>query len=322
MNDDPADLLRRHALRVTPQRRAIIRAFAGGAAEHLSAEEVHARAMREVPELSRGTVYATLAELTEVGVLGSVGAPEPVRYETNVEPHQHFRCRVCLRVFDVAIDPPALTKLRREGFEVERVAILAEGVCSECHEYERGLKDGVDSVVERRTVGDTVLGTLACAPLETTLGTLALGASDVGIVRIAFDHHADFEPLIRRARTRRGSRAARARVDAAAAAIEALLGGSESQAVDVLDPAGRAAADQDALEALRSVPYGSTASYETLDLDLSPYRRGYAYGTNPMPLILPCHRITRGVERPEVYVGGGDLRRRLLDAEAARHGAR
>src|SRR5579885_2287171 len=120
MIEDPGELLRRHALRVTPQRRAILGAFSGGATEHLSAEEVHARALRPVPELGRGTVYATLAELNELGVLGAVGASEPVRFETNVEPHDHFQCRLCMRLFDVEIDRPSTARLAREGFLVER----------------------------------------------------------------------------------------------------------------------------------------------------------------------------------------------------------
>src|SRR5689334_11907053 len=119
MASDPADLLKRHALRVTPQRRAILGVFSGGPTEHLSAEEVHARALRAVPELGRGTVYATLAELNELGILGSVGAPEPVRYETNVAPHHHFRCRLCLRLWDISMEEPSTAGLRREGFSVE-----------------------------------------------------------------------------------------------------------------------------------------------------------------------------------------------------------
>jgi Fur family peroxide stress response transcriptional regulator len=209
MADDPGNVLRRHSLRVTPQRRAILGAFGGGSTEHLSAEEVHARALRDVPELGRGTVYATLAELNELGILGSVGAPEPVRYETNVEPHHHFRCRLCMRLFDIAIEPPSTAALAKEGYSVERVVVAAEGVCVECRRYGQGLEDGARSMIERRLVDDATLAGLACSRHDSPLGPLAIAASDTGIVRIAFDDHADFEPVLERMRTRRGSRAAR-----------------------------------------------------------------------------------------------------------------
>src|SRR5512132_4416217 len=97
---DVGHLLRELGLRSTPQRRAILLAFERGPAAHLSADEVHARASRELPDLGRGTVYATLAEFTELGLLAAFGTPDPVRYETNTAPHDHFRCRLCLRLFD------------------------------------------------------------------------------------------------------------------------------------------------------------------------------------------------------------------------------
>src|ERR1700748_467689 len=108
MSDDPAELLRQRSLRVTPQRRAILEAFTGRGDEHLSADEVHARANLAIPEASRGTVYAPLAELTELGILAAIGSPEPVRYETNVADHSHFRCKLCLRLFDVSVGRPSL----------------------------------------------------------------------------------------------------------------------------------------------------------------------------------------------------------------------
>src|SRR6201991_2472942 len=100
-SDQAGELLRAHGLRSTPQRRAILAAFRGGTAEHLSADEVYARAAESVPDLSRGTVYATLAEFGELGLLPAPGAPEPVRYETNPTHHSHFHCRLCLRTFDL-----------------------------------------------------------------------------------------------------------------------------------------------------------------------------------------------------------------------------
>jgi methylated-DNA-[protein]-cysteine S-methyltransferase len=319
MTEDPGELLRRHSLRVTPQRRAILAAFGGGTTEHLSAEEVHARALRDVPELGRGTVYATLAELNELGILGSVGAPEPVRYETNVAPHHHFRCRLCLRLFDIAIEPPSAAGLEKEGYAVERVTVAAEGICVECSSYEQGLEDGARSMVERRLVDDAALAGLACSRHESPLGPLALAASDTGIVRIAFDNHADYEPLIGRARTRRGSQAARRRLDHAEAAVDSFFAGSDLQSDDAFDPDARANADEEALEASRVVPYGTTLSYDRLEGELDPYRLGYAYGTNPMPIIFPCHRITRGTAQPNAYVGGAPRREALLRIERDRN---
>src|ERR1700749_2966429 len=150
--DDVAGLLRRHNLRVTPQRRAILHAFRATADEHLSAEEVLSRASRAVPEIGRGTVYATLAELAELGLLGSVGNPEPVRYETNVKPHDHFRCRLCLRLFDVEPGARPLEARIVPGYSIEAISVHGEVICAQCHDFERGLIDGARGVIERPTL--------------------------------------------------------------------------------------------------------------------------------------------------------------------------
>jgi Fur family transcriptional regulator, stress-responsive regulator len=107
--DDAGKLLRGRGMRSTPQRRPILSVFHGGRSEHLSADEVYAKASRFLPDLSRGTVYATLAEFSELGLLSAFGSPEPVRYETNVDLHAHFRrhCPIKEQIYDCADRSPA-----------------------------------------------------------------------------------------------------------------------------------------------------------------------------------------------------------------------
>jgi O6-methylguanine-DNA--protein-cysteine methyltransferase len=38
-------------------------------------------------------------------------------------------------------------------------------------------------------------------------------------------------------------------------------------------------------------------------------------GSNPIPMLLPCHRVSRGSERPEVWVGGGERLQLLRELE-------
>lgn len=315
MLGDPVEALRARSLRVTPQRRAILAAFEHRPDEHLSADEVHARAAAHVPELGRGTVYATLAELTELGLLAALGSPEPVRYESNVAPHQHFRCRICLRLYDIDLASPSVQPLRRRGYLVDYVAVIAEGVCAQCRDYERGLGDGTDAVHRKPQLSDGVIGILACASHDGSLGRLQLAASDDGIARVAFEGHADYEALAERARTRRGSRAARERIGHAIAAIDAFLAGDRHTAHDVVDWEAAGMASSAALEATREIPFGATLSYERLGGQVGAYDCGYAMGANPMPMLLPCHRVTRGGQMPEEYVGGAERRRKLQELE-------
>lgn len=315
-SDDVAGLLRRYRLRVTPQRRAILHAFRGTTDEHLSAEEVLSRASQAVPEIGRGTVYATLAELAELGLLGSVGNPEPVRYETNVEPHDHFRCRLCLRLFDVELGGRDLETQTLPGYSIEAVAVYAEGTCAQCRDYERGLVDGALRVIEHPTLDEDVIGQLSCVRVESPVGDLAMGASSDGIVRVAFEDHADFESLNRRAKSRRGSIAGRDRLTALSAGFTGYWGGGRDALTDLIDWHLLADDAAELFRAVRSIPYAEPTSYNRIMGSMSAYDCGVAVGTDPMPLLIPCHRVSRGINRLEAYVGGLERLRFLQDLES------
>lgn len=316
-DEDAGQLLRRHELRVTPQRRAILDAFRGTNDEHLSAEEVLSRASGAVPEIGRGTVYATLAELTELGLLAAVGTPEPVRYETNVHPHDHFRCRLCLRLYDVELGGRELEARRLPGYVIETVTVRGEGICAQCHDYERGLRDGALQVIDRPTLTDDQIAAVSCLRVSSPVGDLAVAASPDGIVRVAFADHADFESLGRRAKSRRGSAAARSRAQALGTTFIAYFGGDHNRATDVIDwsllPSGRA----ELLRGVQEIPFAQPRSYHLLMDGLSAYDCGLAIGANPMPLLVPCHRVSRGSVPLEGYVGGLERLRFLQSLERA-----
>jgi Fe2+ or Zn2+ uptake regulation protein len=131
-----AQLLRAHGLRATAQRRAIYSVFADATSAesadvHMSAEEVFQQARVQLPELSRATVYNALGELAEAGLLGLVEGPGPRRYDANVMPHHHFRCRQCHQLHDVELDHVEVT-LRERGFKVQSSHVLLEGLCPRC----------------------------------------------------------------------------------------------------------------------------------------------------------------------------------------------
>jgi Fe2+ or Zn2+ uptake regulation protein/O6-methylguanine-DNA--protein-cysteine methyltransferase len=314
---DVGDALRALGLRSTPQRRAILLAFRGGIAEHLSADEVHARAAQDLPDLGRGTVYATLAEFTEVGLIAAVGTPEPVRYETNTEPHGHFRCRLCLRLFDVgtlqAADPPM-----PRGFTLERVETRAEGVCADCSSYQRGLRRGTATIAADGALPKPLPAGAAVLETAGPLGTVLLSASPEGLVRLAFEDHGDADGLRAAARRGRGSRPARTNVEQAARELERYLAGEAHELSCRIDWASLATPDRQSLVATTTIPYGDHRSYAALGSGRTAHELGVTMGANPIPIVAPCHRVTRGVEIPAVFVGGTE-RRHWLEAHERRH---
>jgi Fur family transcriptional regulator, stress-responsive regulator len=302
-------------MRSTPQRRVILSIFAGGRTEHLAADEVYAQASRLLPELSRGTVYATLAEFTELGLLSAFGSPEPVRYETNVEPHAHFRCRLCLQVFDLVGGQRDPGDISDPGFVVERVETRAEGICDECTDYDSGLRAGARAVIRSGPETDTLLATgTAVSEIDSPLGSLLMAATPHGLTRLAFEDHADVEALRAHAATHRGSQAARRHLAQARTSLRRYLAGElpcPTGAIDweQLQP------DAPVLRTTHTIAYASHRSYSALEYRLSARDLGRLFGRNPIPVFMPCHRVRRGTEAPTSFVGGAARRQWLMSHE-------
>ena len=73
--------------------------------------------------------------------------------------------------------------------------------------------------------------------------------------------------------------------------------------------------------ALLEIPFGATASYgeiaQKLGLDTSPRAVGTANGSNPIPIVIPCHRVIGADGSLTGYGGGLEAKRFLLDLERA-----
>jgi Fur family ferric uptake transcriptional regulator len=134
-----SDLLQRlrgRGWRVTSQRRVVAEVLDGDHV-HLTADEVHARAARLLPEISRATVYNTLGELVSLGEVLEVSTDgRAKRYDPNAHrPHHHLICSRCGTIRDVHPTGDPLADLPAEGrfgFTVSEVEITYRGVCSSC----------------------------------------------------------------------------------------------------------------------------------------------------------------------------------------------
>jgi O-6-methylguanine DNA methyltransferase len=65
------------------------------------------------------------------------------------------------------------------------------------------------------------------------------------------------------------------------------------------------------------IPRGHNASYETLDTPAGARERGRVLGANPLAILVPCHRVTRGRAAMPDYVGGPEQLRALRAIEFA-----
>jgi Fur family transcriptional regulator, stress-responsive regulator len=108
-----------------------------GAHVHLTADEVRARAMTRLPEISRATVYNVLRSLTALGEIVEVAAKgRAKRYDPNArDPHQHLRCERCGTIRDVHPEGQQSLRLPRSeryDFALTGVDIVFRGLCPRC----------------------------------------------------------------------------------------------------------------------------------------------------------------------------------------------
>ncbi|MER0448835.1 transcriptional repressor [Streptomyces sp. Edi4] len=133
---DLVDRLRGRGWRMTSQRRVVAEVLSGEHV-HLTADEVHVRAARILPEISRATVYNTLGELVVLGEIMEVSTDgRAKRYDPNAHrPHQHLVCSGCGTIRDVhpTGDPLAgLPAEERFGFTLSGADVTYRGLCPSC----------------------------------------------------------------------------------------------------------------------------------------------------------------------------------------------
>lgn len=119
---DIRGLLRRHGLRYSRPREAILEIFGEGNS-HVSAENLHLSLKERGEEMSLSTVYLNLNVLRDAGlVLEFRGMAGESLYDHNVDPHYHLICRETGQVVDVPaieIDGKPLGRFLKEKVERE-----------------------------------------------------------------------------------------------------------------------------------------------------------------------------------------------------------
>ena len=140
MNKSLKDTTGSPALRMTPQRRAILDEFQGDE-NHFSADEVYVRVRAKLPSISLGTVYRNLDILAQTGqvVAFDVGSGQKL-YDGGLHRHYHVRCVDCGRVCDISAG--AVGDLNAaasgHGFEIISHQLTFEGVCDSCSKARKG----------------------------------------------------------------------------------------------------------------------------------------------------------------------------------------
>ena len=124
---DVKSMLRRVGLRPTRQRMSLGWILFGKGDRHLTAEMLYEEATRAKVPVSLATIYNTLHQFTEVGLLRQIGVDGSKAYfDTNVTSHHHFFVEDDNNLVDIPNADVVVgkTPLPPEGYEISRVDVV------------------------------------------------------------------------------------------------------------------------------------------------------------------------------------------------------
>ncbi|HKP44705.1 methylated-DNA--[protein]-cysteine S-methyltransferase [Mycobacterium sp.] len=175
--------------------------------------------------------------------------------------------------------------------------------------------------LERDADADGVLD-VAYRTVDTPVGSLLLAATTVGLIRVAYDIEGH-DAVLARIADAVSPRILRApaRLDGVARQIDEYFAKRRTIFEVPVDLRLAEGFRRSVIEHLRDIGYGRRESYATVAAAIGNPHAVRAVGTacahNPLPVVIPCHRVVRSDGSTGQYVGGPLAKSTLLDLEAA-----
>ncbi|HZE31115.1 MAG TPA: methylated-DNA--[protein]-cysteine S-methyltransferase [Actinoallomurus sp.] len=163
---------------------------------------------------------------------------------------------------------------------------------------------------------------VAYRTLDTPVGRLLLAATGQGLVKVAFSVQ-DHDAVLRQLADSISPRILNApgRLDETSRQLDEYFTGQRKRFELPLDWRLSKGFRREVLTHLRDIGYGRTESYAQVAAAAGSPRAvravGTACATNPLPLVVPCHRVVRSDGSAGGYAGGPDAKLTLLALEAA-----
>lgn len=162
---------------------------------------------------------------------------------------------------------------------------------------------------------------VAYALTDSPVGRLLLASTEAGLVRLAYLDGDDEDEVLKRLAAKLSPRilASPRKLDGPRRELDEYFAGQRRQFDLPLDWSLTRGFSRRVLEATYRIPFGSVSTYQGVATQAgSPraYRAaGNALGSNPIPIIVPCHRILHAGGGLGGYTGGLQRKRLLLSLE-------
>jgi Fe2+ or Zn2+ uptake regulation protein len=130
--EDLGKLLLKNQIKPSYQRMRILQ-YLMTRRNHPTVDQIYQELVKEMPTLSKTTVYNTLDLFLQTGLAICITIEEnETRYDAFVSIHGHFKCEECGRIYDFDINIDGLETPGLSGFKVDERSVYFKGVCPDC----------------------------------------------------------------------------------------------------------------------------------------------------------------------------------------------
>lgn len=100
---------------------------------HPNIEMIYNNLTKEIPTLSKTTIYNTLKSFEKKGLIISVNIDEKeIRYDAILKTHGHFMCEQCGKIFDFDYNFNDMKFKGLENFTLKKTDVMVKGICNNC----------------------------------------------------------------------------------------------------------------------------------------------------------------------------------------------
>jgi Fe2+ or Zn2+ uptake regulation protein len=124
--------LKKNNIRLTHQRLKVLE-YLSNSKSHPTVEQIYNALKKEVPSLSKTTIYNTLNYLAELNLIQilAIDANE-AHFDAVTKTHGHFKCKTCGKIYDFDINMNSCETEELENFEIHEKLVYFKGICSGC----------------------------------------------------------------------------------------------------------------------------------------------------------------------------------------------
>lgn len=124
-------LLKHHGLRATPQKMAIAKRLLTTHC-HCTPQELFEELKTDFPSISPNTVYLTLGQFEELGMLERIHVGSMTVYDSNTAEHDHAFCTKCGFIMDIQHPKDSPSPKVLENWNIKGERSIWYGMCADC----------------------------------------------------------------------------------------------------------------------------------------------------------------------------------------------